>query len=48
MRPLEGFNAGGFGADATTIRVRRTVARVTLLRLRTHFIPEMLKSVEHL
>ena len=42
------LSAGGFGADATTIRVRPTPLRVTLLRLRTNFVPEMLKSVEHL
>ena len=42
------LNAGGFGADAATIKVRKLTPRVTLLRTRTNFVPELLKSVEHL
>lgn len=42
------LSAGGFGADDATIKVRPTAPRVTLLRLRTNFVPEMLHSVEHL
>lgn len=34
--------------DAPTVRARRPHAGPSLLRLRTHFVPEMLKSVERL
>ena len=34
--------------DQPTVRVRRPHAGPSLLRLRTHFVPEMLKSVERL
>ena len=40
--------AGGFGPNAATIRVRPKAARTTLIRPRTSFVPEMLKSVENL
>lgn len=42
------LNAGGFGPNDATIRVRKTAARTTLIRPRTSFVPEMLKSVENL
>jgi hypothetical protein len=42
------LNAGGFGPNDATIRVRARAARTTLLRPRTSFVPEMLKSVENL
>ena len=40
--------AGGFGPNDATIRVRPKAARTTLIRPRTSFVPEMLKSVENL
>ena len=40
------LNAGGFGPNDATIRVRPRAARTTLIRPRTSFVPEMLKSVE--
>lgn len=42
------LNAGGFGPNDATIRVRPKAARTTLIRPRTSFIVEMLKSVEDL
>ena len=42
------LNAGGFGPNDATIRVRKGAARTTLIRPRTSFVPEMLKSVENL
>ncbi len=42
------LNAGGFGPNDSTIRVRPTAARTTLIRPRTSFVPEMLKSVENI
>jgi hypothetical protein len=42
------LNAGGFGPNDATIRVRPKAARTTLIRPRTTFVPEMLKSVENL
>lgn len=42
------LNAGGFGPNDATIRVRPTAARTTLIRPRTSFVPEMLKSVENI
>jgi hypothetical protein len=42
------LNAGGFGPNDATIRVRPKAARTTLIRPRTSFVPEMLKSVENL
>ncbi|MEN9579284.1 MAG: hypothetical protein RJA70_2293 [Pseudomonadota bacterium] len=42
------INAGGFGPNDATIRVRPRAARTTLIRPRTSFVPEMLKSVENL
>ena len=41
------LNAGGFGPNDATIRVRARAARTTLIRPRTSFVPEMLKSVEN-
>ena len=43
--PLSG---GGFGPNDATIRVRPGPVRTTLIRPRTSFVPEMLKSVENL
>lgn len=40
--------AGGFGPQDATIRVRPGPVRTTLIRPRTSFVPEMLKSVENL
>jgi hypothetical protein len=42
------LSAGGFGPNDATIKVRPKAARTTLIRPRTHFIPEMLKSVENI
>jgi hypothetical protein len=42
------LNAGGFGPNDATIRVRPRAARTTLIRPRTSFVPEMLKSGENL
>jgi hypothetical protein len=42
------LNAGGFGPNDATIRVRKKAARTTLIRPRTSFVNEMLKSVENL
>jgi len=42
------LNAGGFGPTDATIRVRPRAARTTLIRPRTSFVPEMLKSVENI
>lgn len=40
--------AGGFGPNDATIKVRPKAARTTLIRPRTTFVPEMLKSVENI
>ena len=40
--------AGGFGPNDATIRVRPGPVRAQLIRPRTSFVPEMLKSVENL
>ncbi len=40
--------AGGLGPNDATIRVRPGPVRATLIRPRTTFVPEMLKSVENL
>jgi hypothetical protein len=40
--------AGGFVPNDATIRVRPGPVRTTLIRPRTSFVPEMLKSVENL
>jgi hypothetical protein len=42
------LSAGGFGPNDATIRVRPNAVRNTLIRPRTTFVPEMLKSVENL
>jgi len=42
------LSAGGFGPNDATIRVRPGPVRQTLIRPRTSFVPEMLKSVENL
>ncbi len=42
------LSAGGFGPNDSTIRVRKSATRTTLIRPRTSFVPEMLKSVENL
>ena len=46
--PTTRSNAGGFGPNDATIRVRPGPLRTTLIRPRTSFVPEMLKSVENL
>ena len=40
--------AGGFGPNDSRIRVRAGAGRSTLIKLRTEFISELLKSVENL
>jgi len=40
--------AGGFGPNDVLLRVPPTPKRVMLLRPRTQFVPELLKSVESL
>ena len=40
--------AGGFGPNDSRIRVRRGAQRSTLIKPRTQFIDELLKSVENL
>jgi hypothetical protein len=40
--------AGGFGPNDATVRVRPGPVRTTLIRPRTSFVPEMLKSVENI
>jgi hypothetical protein len=42
------LSAGGFGPNDATIRVRPGPVRTTLIRPRTSFVPEMLKSVENI
>lgn len=42
------LNAGGFGPNDSRIRVRRGAQRSTLIKPRTQFITELLKSVENL
>ncbi len=42
------LNASGSAAHAAVIHVRKRRTRMTLLRPRTNFIPELLKSVENL
>ena len=42
------LNAGGFSPNDAQIRVRPGAVRATLIRPRTSFVPEMLKSVENL
>jgi hypothetical protein len=42
------LNAGGFSANDALIKVRPKAARTTLIRPRTSFVYEMLKSVEQI
>jgi hypothetical protein len=42
------LSAGGFGPNDATIKVRPKAARTTLIRPRTSFVTEMLKSVENI
>jgi hypothetical protein len=42
------LSAGGFGPNDARIRVRRGAQRATLIKPRTQFINELLKSVENL
>ena len=42
------LNAGGFGPNDATIRVRPGAVRSLLIRPRTQFVEEMLQSVENL
>ena len=40
------LNAGVMGANSGTITIRTSIVRRTLIRPRTHFVPELLKSIE--
>jgi len=40
------LNAGGFGPNDTLLKIRPKAARVTLIRPRTSFVPEILKSIQ--
>jgi len=42
------LDAGGFGPHDAHLRVRGRAWRTTLIRCRTDFVPELLKSVEGL
>lgn len=42
------LSAGGFGPNDARIRVRKGAQRATLIKPRTQFINELLKSVENL
>ena len=42
------LSAGGFGPNDSRIRVRQVGQRSTLIKPRTQFITELLKSVENL
>jgi hypothetical protein len=42
------LSAGGFGPNDARIQVRPQAARTTLIRPRTSFVQEMLKSVENI
>lgn len=42
------LSAGGFGPNDSRIRVRRGATRSTLIKPRTQFITELLKSVENI
>ena len=42
------LSAGGFGPNDASIRVRPGPVRMTLIRPRTSFVPEMIKSVENI
>lgn len=42
------LSAGGFGPNDSRIRVRKGAQRSTLIKPRTQFITELLKSVENL
>ena len=42
------LSAGGFGPNDSRIRVRRGAQRSTLIKPRTQFIRELLRSVEEL
>lgn len=42
------LSAGGFGPNDSRIRVRKGAQRSTLIKPRTQFINELLKSVENL
>ena len=44
----DNLSAGGFGPNDSTIRVRQGAQRSLLIKPRTSFVPEMLKSVENL
>ncbi len=42
------LSAGGFGPNDAIIRVRPRAAQATLIRPRTSFVPELLRSIENL
>ncbi len=42
------LSAGMMGAQTAMIKVRQGAVRRTLIRPRTHFIPELFKSVEQI
>lgn len=44
----DSLTAGGLGPSDATIRLRPGVVRSTLIRPRTSFVPEMLKTVENI
>ncbi len=44
--PDDPLNAGVFGANDVLLKIRSSVVRRTLIRPRTHFMPELLKSTE--
>lgn len=48
FRDVDALNSNGLSASAALIRVRPRAARSTLIRPRVSFVPELLKSVEHL
>lgn len=42
------LNAAALGAPGALIDIRIKAARTQLIRPRTHFLPELVKSVEHI
>lgn len=42
------LSGGVMGAESGMIKVRQGVVRRTLIRPRTHFVPELLKSIEQI
>ncbi len=48
FRDADSLTAGSRGPTGGTITVRNRTMRRTLIRPRTHFVPELLKSVEQI